>query len=106
MIYVGVVLPSLEIIGTSGYLWIRRHFEFVKSSKTEYVMARSIQLQHKTPEHVNVIKCYIGRLFPKLDENSEIIIPFTINPSILCLKLTLTIKTGNSITSSESIREG
>ena len=52
-------------------------------------------------------RCYIGRLLPMLDENvNEIMFPFTFNPSIISFTLTLTIKTGNSIVSSECIKEG
>ena len=81
--------------------------EFVKSSSTEYVISRSIQLEHKTPEHVSVIRCYISRLFPKLNKNiSEIIFSSTFNPNIIWFTLTLAIKTRNMITPSESMKEG
>ena len=69
-------------------------------------MSRFVQLQHKTTEHVNVIRCYIGRLFLKLHENiKEINFPFTFNQDIICSTLTLNIKPGNSITSSEGIKK-
>ena len=69
-------------------------------------MSRSVKLQHKTLEHV-VIRFYIGRLFPKLDENiSEIIFPFPFNLIIISSTLALSIKIGYNITCSERIKEG
>ena len=76
------------------------------SSSVEFVMSRSVKLQHKTLEHV-VIRFYIGRLFPKLDENiSEIIFPFPFNLIIISSTLALSIKIGYNITCSERIKEG